>query len=159
MSADLHWEEHVKGLPAASETDLARVEHALGVRFPDDFRALAPAQQGRIPSPRHLPREGRPPLPFGPLFHFAPEDTHPRQQGDALLFVAGILREDGYPPQIVPFASSGGGSNAYFAFDFRGRPEAPSVVFVDPDRAPEDPKALMPVAESFTALLGKLRPA
>lgn len=159
MRTDLQWEEHVKGLPTAGEADVARVETALGVRFPDDYRALAPAQQGRIPSPRHVPREGRPPLPFGPLFHFAPEDTHPRQQGDALLFVAGILREDGYPRQIVPFASSGGGSNAYFAFDFRDRPEAPRVVFVDPDRAPEDPKAFAPVAESFAALLDKLAPA
>lgn len=42
-----------------------------------------------------------------------------------------LWRSRGYPPSLVPFASSGG--QAHLALDFGASPSNPSVVYVYPD--------------------------
>ena len=68
---DIVWERYLEVSPQAAEADIARVEQALGVRLPDDFRAALRAHQGQVPAANILHAPPVHDATFGPLLHVA----------------------------------------------------------------------------------------
>ena len=145
MSA-IAWEPYL-GLPPATEAQVAQAEQQLGVKFPGDFREALKQHQGQLPVPRRIESARLAPVGFGPILHVEEQPAH------ALLQVAKVWRD--FYPDIVPIAASGGGS--CFAYDFGADEENPPIVFVDHEADPEEEGGLIPVAGSFSELLGRLK--
>lgn len=150
---DIAWESYLEVSPQAAEADIARVEQALGVRFPDDFRAALRAHQGQVPAANILHAPPVTDVSFGPLLHVAREaDGYEADYAiEAALDTWRI-----YSPQLVPIADSGGGN--VFAYDYAADASQPPIVFVNHEAEPGSAKALTRVAGSLQELLGKLRP-
>ena len=133
----------IENPPVADARRVAEVERALGATFPADFLAVATVHQGAMPTPRRLELDGAV-TAIEHLYHFEAEPA-PYSLMNAQADAAGVL-----PRGAIAFASGLGGD--VLAFDYRVDPSAPSVIVVLHDHRP----ALRPVADSFTAMLGRL---
>lgn len=146
------WEEYSKVGPATDD-DIRVAEEKLGVIFPGDLSALLKAHQGMVPSPRHLRLfDERRKTKFGPLMHV----SQTRGGGDYIPAAAANLRLGGYPPELVPFAGSGG--QVHFALDYRENSANPTVVYVVLEFGYDKPDVFRQVAPNVTALLNCLEP-
>jgi cell wall assembly regulator SMI1 len=149
---DIAWEHYLELSPQAAEADIARVEQAFGVRFPDDFRAALRAHQGQVPAANILHAPPVRDATFGPLLHVS-RDAEGYEADYAIEAAFDTWRL--YSPQLVPIADSGGG-NA-FAYDYGADALRPPIVFINHEAEPGSEKALTRVAASLDELLGKLR--
>ena len=148
---DIVWERYLEVSPQAAEADIARVEQALGVRFPDDFRAALRAHQGQVPAANILHAPPVHDATFGPLLHVA-SDADGYEADYAIEAAAETWRI--YSPKLVPIADSGGG-NA-FAYDYAVDAAQPPIVFVNHEAEPGSAKALTRVAATLNELLAML---
>ena len=142
----------------ATQEQIAAVERSLGVRYPEDFRALAPAIHGASPSPDEFalvyPRNRRRSGGFiSVVLSFDPGTGY-----DFVLKLVEAQRRDGVlPAGVVPFGKDGGGDMV--AFDFRRDPVNPPVVYVASTNASDDEGDeghIVPLADSFTGFLAML---
>lgn len=147
----IDWEEYLD-VPPASDADIARVEHTLGVTLPDDFRDALRRHQGRLPTRNVLHADAMNPVTFGPLLHVS--STADGYAADyEMTRVAAVWRR--LYPKVVPIADNGGGS--CFAYDYAAGERQPPIVFLNHEAEPTDPAGKIRVADSFTELLAKLR--
>ena len=137
------------------EAEIERVQSFFRYRFPDDFIETVRLHNGGAPNPRFVTLPG-----------FPPGDPRAKVGLDYLL----TLLHDGpdplirtaadlypyLPAGVLPFGGEGAGN--YWVFDFRANPEAPTVAFADHESFDPDAGSfdLIPVAASFTELLGML---
>lgn len=149
----IDWQPYLWERPRpARPEDIDRVEAELGVRFPEDYRAVLLAHQGEVPRPELFDFEENcrtTTTVMGPLFHVLEgADTTAASYN---IVESYRLRQDSLPPGIVPFSEDPGGNP--IAFDFRRSAEAPTVVFVNHEAVGEA-EYIWPVAGSFTEFLG-----
>lgn len=143
-----HWDRPRPASPA----DVERVETALGIRFPEDYRRVVQEHQGEAPIPNLFDFEEkgrRTTSVMGPLLHFR-EDAGGTAESYHILR-SWELRRDWLPPRVIPFSEDPGGNP--IAFDFRRSADAPPVVFVDHESGGV---AIWPIAASFTEFLSSL---
>jgi cell wall assembly regulator SMI1 len=139
--------------PRATEEMIAAVEHALGIRYPADFRALAPVIHGGAPSPSSFSYQHREIGTVGTslevVLSFDPSSDY------NVLRTMHALEDGLLPPGVVPFGEDGGGD--LIAFDFRTDPDHPSVVYVaTADAAETGERHIYPLVDSFTRFLEML---
>ena len=124
------------------ESTVESVAEAWGVRFPKKYVRIAAKYNGGCPDRDIFDVDGRPECVF-----------------DYLLTVPNEIIEcyddtkDRLPAGVYPFATDPFG-NA-ICFDYRKGPK-PKVVFWDHEAAADDPRQVLPIAESFTAFLKNL---
>lgn len=127
------------------EEEIRRVEEALGVRFPEDYRDCVRHCHGGRPQPNEFlfedPDIGTMGSDLGILLSFDPDDIE--NIVDTYRRLSPFL-----PPSIIPFADDGGGD--FMCFDFRS-PGPPSVVYWH--HGEEDVVHLSESFSSFLALL------
>lgn len=138
--------------PADSD-EVDAVADALGIVFPDDYRALVVSHQGESPEPNLFDyvEHGRATTgAMGVLFHFSPDEADPVVAGYHIL----RKRPDWLPGYLLPFSEDPGGN--FIAFDFRPDGQPP-VVFVDHEADDED-RLVSFVAPSVETLVAMLHP-
>jgi SMI1-KNR4 cell-wall len=135
----------------AEPRELERVQAYWSLRFPEDYLACVRQHNGGSPAPYHLTSPTGAEEIFDHLFSFTPGSR------EHIVVVAAGLFEY-LPVGVLPFAEDGAGN--YFVFDFRSKPEAPSIAFIFHENHDELTGyfALTPIASSFTELLGLLHP-
>lgn len=151
----VRWEylgDHFAPLP---EDVLRGTELVLGVRFPSNYRECVRVNHGAYPSPNQIAIEldgeewrGR----LGLLL-----TLDPRAPEGLFRALQVLSSEHGLPPEIVPIADDGGGD--FVCLDYRDDPtrSSPRIVYWHHELQGVD--GLMPLAESFSELLAKLRPS
>lgn len=135
--------------PGASSALIADVEAQLGVRFPDDFRALVQTCQGGTPVERSVFR------------------VHVRQRTmgsglGALLKIetisddlTGLRLDDQIPDRVIPFAEVGNGD--FICFDYRS-PDGDAIPVVYWAHEWNKDESVFPLAPTFAAFLDMLEP-
>jgi cell wall assembly regulator SMI1 len=132
------------------DADVRKVEAELGVNLPADFAEYVKPHHGGSPDKSDFfyadPRIGQVNSCLAELLSFdlAYDDnivTTRKDLGDQL------------PPGVVPFGATGFGD--YVCFDFRRRPDSPSVVYWSHEKPIEE--SVIPLADSFTDFLDRLR--
>jgi len=142
--------------PEATEEMIAAVERELGIRYPDDFRKMAPTIHGAEPSSSSFAYQnrfiGRVGTSFSVVLSFNPSSSYYVLDSGRPHTREGIL-----PPGVVPFGEDGGGD--LMAFDFRKDPDHPPVVYVAITEADDEggDGHVYPLAPSFTEFLSMLR--
>lgn len=136
-----------------TEEMLAAVEKRLGVMFPVEYRQLVTQCQSGAPERSHFyyddPRHGRSGGGLGVMLMIDPA------YDDSILRTLEMLAHDDQMPEgVIPFAEDGGGD--MMCFDFRTRPDAPSVVYWAHERNKEE--SVFPLADSFMDFLAMLGP-
>lgn len=151
MATIIEWEDYLaedKPFPTATDQDIVQLEQKIGYSLPGDFKLVLKAHQGQAPIPESLP-VGDGHAPFDCLFHAflsGPDMTY------SITANTERLSERGFE-NYVPFASAGG---SYYCFDYNTSDTNPPVVFIDGDFGPEDERAYITIARSFTELLDML---
>ncbi len=132
----------------ASEEDIRRAEEELRIKLPEDYKNIVKQNQGKSPDPNALKVGRKRTTVFNMLMHFSDD---PEFRADNILYNNNLLK-DFLPEKVVVFADTPGGD--FFAFDYRKDASSPLVVFVSHEEPPEN--ATIPVAHSFSELLGLL---
>lgn len=131
---------------ALSEEEIRRVEEALGVRFPTDYRDCVQHCHGGKPHPNMFwfddPDIGNMGSSLGVLLSFNPDDSE--NILDTYRRLSPFL-----PPSIIPFADDGGGD--FMCFNFH-QPGPSSVAYWH--HGEED---VVPLSDSFSSFLDLLR--
>ncbi len=136
--------------PATIE-QVRSVESKLNIKFPSDFLEVATNEHGKMPNPNNI-NVGDGEIFVNNLYHFEDEPDDVDNQTYGILGVHEIQSE--YQDQLlIPFASSGGGSD--FCFDYRDSKGEPTIIFLDSDLG-GDQDAIIPLAKNFTEFLGLL---
>ena len=143
--------------PPVGRDAVAGVEQAWGVVLPEDFVRCALVNHGGSPYPdRFLVGEAE--EVFDTLLSF--REPHPWRVSnpDSITETYDDLRGQGLlPERVYPFAYDPGGN--YLAFDYRGSPDDPAVVFLAHEELDTGGRfETYPVCGSFTALLESLHP-
>jgi SMI1 / KNR4 family (SUKH-1) len=98
----IEWEEYLE-IPVATDEDIQRIEHQLGVPFPEEFKQVLKLAQGKSSIPEVIESEELSEVTFGAIFHVLPE-VEPAYS---------IIRKkeiwDKYIPNLLPIADSGDG--------------------------------------------------
>lgn len=144
----LRWNHYA--WPQDKPLDLARlreVERAWGISFPPDYVDCIREHQGKTPEPAGFETVDGTQTSLNDLYHFepSPSDSNIVKSQEA-------MQRGGVPEGLFVFASDPAGN--CICFDYRRSASAPSVVLLDYERDAEN--AVVPVADSFTALLDKL---
>lgn len=145
------WEEN----RPATLSDVERVETALGINFPDDYRTIVMLHQGEIPQQNLfdlIENNEKTILVMGVLFHFL-EDKSESGFYSYNILETYLTRQHLLPPQVIPFSEDPGGN--YIAFDFSKTPDIPTIVFVDHEAVGEE-NWVSYVAANFTEFLSLL---
>ena len=143
VMAKVTWSD---GEGKAKESEIMKVEKALGIRFPDDYRTFVKTHRGGTPSPQELKIRGRrSPAVVRTLLNFIPDDA-----SDYILENHDWIK-DRLASGLVPIAKDPGGN--YICFDFRGK-GVPTVVWWEHEDNAR--RKLLPIAASFTKLLDSL---
>lgn len=148
------WEPYIDDVPPPTAADFERIEQRLGVRLPDDYKQTASAHAGQTPRPEAVPA-GRGSAPFGVLLSPGePESEEARSysvgaQLEVLSDWGGARVE-----KLAPISDTTG--HELICLDYRDS-ASPAVALVNMDYAPDDDRAVIRVAGSFSELLGKLR--
>ena len=140
----------------ATRRDIERVESALGLAFPLDYRELVMRRQGEVPRPGvfDVAQGSRTTSSvMGVLFHFLDEESAPDVYSYNLL-ESYRNRRHLLPDLVIPFSEDPAGNS--IAFDFRKDANAPMVVFVDHE-ATDESSRIWPIAPNVSALLRELR--
>ena len=147
------WEPYIEA-PPPTAADFERLEQRLGVRLPDDYKQAASAHAGQTPRPDAVPA-GQGSAPFGVLLSPADsEDEDVRSysvaaQLDVLSDWGGERAE-----KFAPISDTTG--HELICLDYRESAQ-PAVALVNLDYPPDDARAVIRLAGSFSELLGKLR--
>lgn len=141
--------------PPLSADVIGEHERMLGIKFPDDFRAVIQTCSGGQPQERSEfwidhPAHGRLGSGLGALVTFDPAD-----ENDGILATTRDLRRyHGVPSAIIPIAVDGGGD--FMCLDYSESMSAPSVVYYSHEAPLET--AFCHLAASFTEFLAMLEP-
>jgi hypothetical protein len=133
------------GVGKAKESEIAKVEKAFGIRFPDDYRTFVKTQRGGTPSPQVVKIQGRrSPGVLSSLLNFVPgDDDYILENHDWI--------KDRLATGVIPIAGDPAGN--YICFDFGGKGD-PKIVWWEHEVNAR--KRYLPIAKSFTELLGSL---
>ncbi|MDB9317606.1 SMI1/KNR4 family protein [Nodularia spumigena] len=139
----------------ATLSDIERIETALRIHFPNDYRDVVMQHQGEIPQQNlfdFIENNDQTILVMGVLFHFLEDKS------ESGFYTYNILenyknRRHLLPPQVIPFSEDPGGN--CIAFDFRKTPDAPTIVFVDHEAVGEA-NWISYIAANFTEFLSLL---
>jgi hypothetical protein len=143
----LTWEDCKPGAPSAL---IADVEAQLGVKFPDDFRALVQTCQGGTPVERSVfPVRIRQRTMTSGLGALLPIETI----SDDL---TGLRFDDQIPDGVIPFAEVGNGD--FICFDYRNA-DADAVPVAYWDHGKNKDESVFPLAPTFAAFLDMLEPS
>lgn len=157
MNAGPSWRPFLADVSPPAEDDVAALEAWLRVALPEDYKAVVRRHAGRTPDPGRVP-VGRGSAPFGVLLAPRTRPNDPYASYGVPAQAAVLERwSQGRPgiSRLVPIADSTG--HELICLNFRSD-GLPSAVLVDLDYPATDDRALARVADSFTDLLGRLRP-
>ena len=148
------WENYVvPALDMATTKDVAAMEGLLGIKFPEDYKALILENQGKCPDKEMVESDEINPVPFGPLFHIQTECDKSHE-------LYGVAKRwekwNKIYEKKVPIADSAG-SGAFFAYDYNVSADNPPIVFIDTGLAPDDEDAVLLVASSINELVSNLK--
>ena len=152
--------EFIDAAPPPSAERIAWFEDYYEVRLPDDFKTFLGQRNGAKPSEDGLPdgRNERMVERFLPLL--ADPKADPEHGWADMTVVITQLDErlledeDAVGVPLIPIAALAGGD--FVCLDYRGG--GPRVVIWDHEESEEMAPVVTPVADSFSDLLGKLRP-
>ena len=145
----IKWEAYSKaGNPEVDDATIEYIEQRICHKLPVDYLKIAKTENGKRPIPGDID-VGKRSTVFTCLLTLRKDDD---PSNNSLL--ASFKNNDDRGDDIVPFALAGGGSR--FCFDYRQNKDNPIVVFDNSDFEIEDSRAIVYVANSFTALLEKL---
>ncbi len=133
----------------ASLRDIERVETALELRFPKDYRVVAIQHQGEVPQQNlfdFVEKGQQTTSVMGVLFHFL-EDKSEAGYYSYNLLENYRNRQHLLPAQIIPFSEDPAGNS--IAFDFRKATKNPSIVFVNHEAIDEVNK-IVEIATNFS---------
>ncbi len=135
-------------LQPVSKQEVEAIEWVLGVKLPDDYLECAMVNHGGRPSLKCLDFAKRKDNVFQSLLPL----TEQSKRMGVVQMISSVT--DRLPGQVIPFGNDPGGN--LYCFDYRRSP-SPRVVYWDHELAVGNPpEAIVPVAESFTELLGML---
>jgi cell wall assembly regulator SMI1 len=144
---DTSWvNQHSK--PFLTEKEIDRVEIALGIRFPTDYKEIIQKYNGAIVRPSII-EFGSEEEMFKYLLNLLPSDSF-----DLLRITKRFHKEGRLPEKVIPIASDPGGN--YFCYDFRISESHPPIVFYDHEFE-WDNDNLTYVRPNLTELLNDLR--
>ncbi len=144
----ISWEPYVwpQALPLTLNK-LRAAEARLGVKFPQDYVDCVLQHQGQTPEPCTFSYGDGYSSVLNELYHFEDSPSTSSQRA-----AQQSLDTGGVPAGVVAFAGDPAGN--HLCFDFRANAAVPTVVILDYEAGGENP--LVPVAQSFTELLGQL---
>lgn len=134
--------------PILTEGEIDRVEIALGIRFPTDYKEIIHKYNGAIVRPNII-EFGNEEEMFKYLLNLLPSDIF-----DLLRITKQFHKEGRLPEKVIPIASDPGGN--YFCYDFRILESHPPIVFYDHELEWDDDN-LTYVRPNLTELLNDLR--
>ena len=127
---------------------LRAVEKAWGITFPQDYVDCVRDNQGKTPEPASFEFGDGFETSLNDLYHFEPSPS-----GSNIVENQKRMQMGDVPERIFVFAGDPAGNR--ICFDYRQSNSAPKVVILDYEVDPEH--ALVPVADSFTELIAKMR--
>jgi hypothetical protein len=143
--------------PGAPEAMIADVEAQLGVRFPDEYRAIVQTCQRGYPVERSAfqVRQGKHTTGSG-LGCLLMVD--PAAKSDSIIpTLASVRVDDQIPDDIVPFGAVGNGD--LICFDYRRYTDGSAVPVVYWDHEKNKDESVFPLASTFADFLDMLEPA
>ena len=133
----------------AEEQDIISIESALSIKFPSDYIECAKKHNGGNPSFQVYDFEGKQEAVFNGLLGLCSKESN---------FILDVYEDvqDRLVKGVYPFADDPFGN--LICFDYRNNTGIPTVVFWDHEISQENrEKAIIPICDTFTELLFKLR--